>query len=53
MKNQGLGLYSEQAGESIHYDFNVHLERFKVPFQHQLFSNRLAKAVMNYKSRHI
>ena len=53
MKNQGLGLFSEQAGESVHHDFSVHWERFKVPFQHQVFGNRLAKAVMNYNSRHI
>ncbi len=52
-ENHGLGLYSEQAGESAHHDFTVFWERYKVPHQHQQFGERLAKAVVAYNSRHI
>ncbi len=44
-QGHGLGLYSEQASESVHHDFQKTWERFKVPEGHDSFGPQLLRAV--------
>ena len=49
----GLGFWSEQASESVHYSFQSHWEKgYKVNFHHPLYKDKLLKAVVSYNSRH-
>lgn len=52
-KECGLGVWSEQAFESVHADFAKHWERYKVPSSHEKFGDRLLRAVQEYNSNHI
>ena len=50
---QALGVLSEQAFESVHYDFLETWKRFKVPIDHKDYGQKLLNAVVNYNSFHI
>jgi hypothetical protein len=52
-RGTGLGLWSEQAAESLHCDFLRHWQRYSVPAQHELYPERLLAAVNSYNSRHV
>lgn len=50
----GLGLWSEQAGESVHREFKKYWEKYKVKaLDHPNFAERLKKAVIEFSSDHI
>ena len=51
----GLGIFSEQASESVHYDWeeSVWDRGYKVPETHPNYPNQLRKAVGKYNSRHL
>lgn len=51
--NKGLGFYSEQASESVHSDFTIVWNRFKVHENNHNFSKKLLEAVTFYNSSHI
>ena len=50
---QALGIFSEQAFESVHYDFLETWKRFKVTPEHKEYGQKLLAAVVNYNSFHI
>jgi hypothetical protein len=51
---RGLGLWSEQAGESIHREFLKYWERHKINMiDDPGYGTRLQKAVVEFSSRHI
>lgn len=54
-ETRGIGLFSEQAGESVHYDWedNTWVKGYKVPQSHPAYGQNLLKAVAKYNSRHI
>ena len=53
-KRMGLGLWSEQVSESIHYDFLQTWKDFKISdISHKNYGSKLLKAVIIYNSRHI
>ena len=51
----GLGLYSEQAGEAVHHDFEdrVWESAYKRHVGHKQYATQLKKAVSKYNSDHI
>ena len=49
----GLGYFSEQAFEAMHYDIKGLWERVKVSSGHPEFGERLKAAVTAYNSKHI
>ena len=50
----GLGLWSEQAGESIHREFLKYWLRYKINIiSDSTYGERLLKAVVEFSSRHI
>ena len=51
----GLGLYGEQAGESVHYDFEstIYTSAYKRPESHPEFGPKLLRAVAAYNSLHL
>ncbi|KAL7297470.1 hypothetical protein TKK_0009840 [Trichogramma kaykai] len=54
LKNDGLGLWSEQAGESVHREFLKYWERFKInAIDDKAFSSRLNRAVVTFSSQHM
>ena len=50
---KGLGYFSEQASESVHYDFNACWEKFKVHSTHRDFGSHLFNAVSRYNAQHL
>lgn len=48
----GLGEYSEQAMESVHYDFTVIWNKYAVPADHPEYSRQLRRAVCEYNGLH-
>ena len=50
---QALGILSEQAFESVHYDFLETWKLYKVSPDHKDYAQRLLDAVLNYKYYHI
>ena len=51
---RGLGLWSEQASESIHHDFKQTWQRFKInKTDHELYGKNLLQAVSTYNSHHL
>ena len=53
-KQSSLGIYSEQSGESIHYDFNTTAcSRFKVSPNNPRFYTCLLKALASYNGKHL
>ena len=55
LKGQGLGIYSTQAGESIHKEFNQKFwARYKVnSLTHPDCGERLLKATVDFSSKHL
>ena len=53
LKGVGLGFYSEQASESVHYDFKQTWNNYKVKENHPDFAKNLLKAVLKYNALHI
>lgn len=54
INNDGLGLWSEQAGESIHREFVKFWDKFKInSIEDPSYQNRLKKAVVSFSSLHI
>lgn len=55
LKNDdGLGLWSEQAGESILKEFLIFWERFKINIiEDENYGNQLKRAVVEFSSQHI
>ena len=54
MTGRGLGPWSEQAGESVHHDFNETWKRFQVnDIKHHLYGEQLLKAVCMYNGQHL
>lgn len=50
----GLGVWSEQAGESIHREFLKFWNRYKInSIQAKTYANRLFNAVVEFSSRHV
>ena len=51
----GLGLFSEQASESVHYDWEASVwdKGYKVPETHPAYPSNLKRAAAKYNSRHI
>ena len=51
----GLGLYGEQAGESVHYDFEnrIYTNAYKRPESHPEFGPLLLRAVAHYNAIHL
>ena len=52
-KNLGLGVYSEQASESVHHDFAQVWERYKREPNHPSFQEQLKSAVVKYNTLHV
>ena len=50
---RGLGIYSKQATESVHYDFDSFGEKYKVNRNHPEFGSHLLKAVSAYNAHNI
>ena len=48
-----LAFWMEQAMESVHHDFKVFWERYKVDINHPEFGERLKAAIVAYNSRHL
>lgn len=54
LDGDGLGIWSEQAGESIHREFLVHWNKYKVnSINHPSYSSNLKKAVVSFSSMHV
>lgn len=52
MAKVGLGVYNEQASESVHYDFLNTWKNYKVNTNHHQFGDRLLSAVKHYNAIH-
>lgn len=52
-KKKGLGYYSEQAMESVHFDFNRIWSKYAVAEDHPDFDKRLLRAITEYNCSHI
>jgi hypothetical protein len=54
MKKFGLGPWSEQASESVHHDFQLVWENYKVKNIHHIdYGSKLYQALCVYNSRHL
>lgn len=51
--NIGLGFHSEQAFETVHYDFKQTWSRYKVSQEKNTYEKYLLKAICDYNSKHI
>ena len=50
----GLGYWSEQSGESVHHEFKIYWERYKVnDINAESYPLRLFKAVVEFSSEHL
>jgi hypothetical protein len=52
-KNEGFGLYSEQASEAVHHDFSTVWNCYSRSESHSQFQEQLFKAVLKYNSIHV
>lgn len=52
-RKSSLGFYSEQSSESLHHDFNIFWEKFKVDVANNMYSQNLLRAVLAYNSGHV
>ena len=53
-EKKSLGLYSEQASETVHHDFKTHwVERYKRQIDHPDYAKQLLNSVIEYNSKHI
>jgi hypothetical protein len=54
LKKSGLSIYSEQASEAVHKDFdNLWTSTEKLPLSHPNFDKHLLRCVVRYNSRHL
>ena len=54
LTGQGLGPWSEQAGESVHHDFKQTWKNYKVnDVERDIYSENFLKAVAAYNSKHL
>ncbi|CAH0556707.1 unnamed protein product [Brassicogethes aeneus] len=54
LKNNGLGLWSEQAGESVHRNFLIYWNRYKINrLDDPRYIVNLKKAVVEFSSHHL
>lgn len=54
LNGTGLGIWSEQAGESVHHDFLQHWNRYLLNnIDDERYGERLCKAVVEYSSSHV
>ena len=53
LKEKGLGYYSEQASESVHYDFKTTWSNYSRKMNDPKYGEKLLSAVVNYNSHHI
>lgn len=51
--NKALGFFGEQATESVHHDFKVTWDKYRVANEHPDYAAKLLKAVSEYNSYHI
>ena len=52
-RDRGLGLFTEQASESVHADFSAVWSRYKVSSANNAYSKQLLRAVEVYNCRHM
>ncbi len=54
-EGNGLGPWSEQASESVHFDFSQLWEKgcYKRSLNHDQYADKLLKCVITYNSRHV
>ena len=52
-QEKGLGIYSKQAMESVHHDFDETWQSYKVSEIHSDYKNRLLNSIIAYNSNHI
>lgn len=51
---EGLGKYCEQSSESVHYDFKMFWENYKInDINRKEYPERLLRAVLSYNCRHL
>lgn len=53
MTGQGLGLFNEQASESVHSNFDITWNRYKATKSSPVYDKRLLAAVVDYNSSHL
>ena len=54
LNGEGLGLWSEQAGESIHRSFLTYWDRYKINLiSDPSYGERLKLAVIEFSSKHV
>lgn len=54
LNGSGLGLYSEQAGESIHHEFLLSWNRYKINnINSEKYLPQLKRAVIEFSSKHV
>jgi hypothetical protein len=51
--NHSLGIFSEQATESLHHNFSLHWQRFKRPAIHPDYPRNLRNCLIEYNSKHL
>lgn len=49
----GLGVFSEQAMKSVHFDFNSVCQKYKLSPDHPEYSSKLLRAICEYNSLHV
>lgn len=52
-KLKGLGFFSEQATEAVHFDFNRVWSKYKVPSGNSEYLNKLLHAICEYNGLHV
>ena len=54
LQSRGLGLVSGQAGESIHKEFKIFWDKYKInDLENEKYGPNLLKAVIEFSSKHI
>ena len=53
IKRAPLGVFSEQATESMHHNFSSHWQRYKRDRNHPEYAKRLLSCVVDYNSKHL
>lgn len=51
--NKSLGIYSEQATESVQCDFKSHWSKFKYDAANKMFPKKVLRFVQSYNTSHI
>lgn len=50
MTGKPLGIFSEQASESVHFAFNEHAESYKINYRKDNVGSKLLRAVCTFNS---